>query len=291
MTTQPGLAAQLSTLGVLRVSGADARDFLQRILSNPVAVDTEHAEFGALCRPSGRTLSNFILYEWQDSLQLLLSLDLLTTVQAELNKYVLASRVRIQPAGLACLGLAGDQHRMPTQPMQVHGDPEHVSIRLPGDTPWHLLCGQSQTLNAIHAQAVQAGLPAGTDAAWTLLEISARLARISLACSDKHLPQALELDRLGGLDFNKGCYPGQEVVIRLQHRGTLKRRLCTLRSTQPLQAGAPVLQRTGGNAGEVVQAAPHPEGGSLALAVLTTAAMAQPLEEGHTLILPSNHGQ
>lgn len=284
------LVAELSELGVLRVRGADARAFLRRILSNPVTADAEHAEFGALCQSNGRVIANFILYAWQDCLHLLLSLDLMETVSRELGKYVLASRVVIEPAQAetARMGLAGEDAAavlerhcgtLPAEAMHVRPHPEYTLIRLPGEKPWFVLCGQPQALGVLWQAARDHGLQAGAGEAWRLLEIMHRLARISATASGRHLPQALELERLGGLDFNKGCYPGQEVIVRLRHRGRLKRGLYTVCSQRlPLEAGAPILRETdGAPAGEIVHAASLPQGGSLALAVLLIESANQPL--------------
>ena len=166
---------------------------------------------------------------------------------------------------------------LPENAMRALSQPGYTLIRLPGQPPWFVLCGQPQALGDIWQKARDHGLPTGAGAAWRLLEVTHRLARISKASSGRHLPQALDLERLGGLDFNKGCYPGQEVIVRLRHRGRLKRGLYLIRSQRPLETGAPILQDNGTPAGEVVHAAPSPEGGSLALAVLSTEAADTPL--------------
>lgn len=286
---KPRLAAELSELGVLRVSGADSHEFLRRILSNPVNVNTHQAEYGALCQPNGRVISNFLLCERADGLYLLPSLDLVEPTRAELSKYVLNSQVEIRPVQdtIARMGLAGDAATaligdccdgIPEQPFAALTRPEYTVIRLPGEAPWFALCGDPQALGEVWQAAQRHGLQAAAANAWALVEITNHLARLTLASSAKHLPQALGLERFGTLDFDKGCYPGQEVIIRLSHRGKLKRHLHALRSTLPFSADESILQANGEPAGAVVHAAGHPEGG-YALAVLADTAAA-PLSHG-----------
>lgn len=287
---KPQLVAELSELGVLCVTGTDSRDFLRRILSNPVNTNTHQAEYGAICQPNGRVISNFLLCERADGLYLLPSLDLTEATRVELSKYVLSSQVEIHSAltTTARMGLAGHAATallsescgsIPEQPFAALTRPEYTVIRLPGETPWFALCGDPQALSNIWRTAQQHGLHAAAANAWALVEIANHLARLTRASSAKHLPQALDLERFGALDFDKGCYPGQEVITRLSHRGKLKRHLHVLRSTQPFNASESILQANGEPAGEVVHAARHPEGGC-ALAVLADFAADAPLSHG-----------
>ena len=92
----------------------------------------------------------------------------------------------------------------------------------------------------------------------------------------------VNLDRLHAVDFRKGCYPGQEVIARTHYLGRIKRRMFVLRAVEasPPVPGSPVFA---GSAvvGEIVRAAPHPDGGCLALAVLRRDSDASPLALGH----------
>ncbi len=95
---------------------------------------------------------------------------------------------------------------------------------------------------------------------------------VSAAVTGEFLPQMLNLDALDAVDFRKGCYLGQEVVARAQHRGRVKRRLARLtwRGAAAPEPGADVTDDAGKPQGVVVQSARHGDGGGLALAVLRT---------------------
>ncbi|MDZ7748958.1 MAG: hypothetical protein U5K43_09010 [Halofilum sp. (in: g-proteobacteria)] len=104
---------------------------------------------------------------------------------------------------------------------------------------------------------------------WRLLEIEAGIPRVYDATAGQFVAQMLNLDRLGAIDFHKGCYPGQEVIARTHYLGRIKRRMYVLRvddATPPPPGSA--IHAGGDTVGSCVDAAAHPEGGCLALAVL-----------------------
>jgi tRNA-modifying protein YgfZ len=111
--------------------------------------------------------------------------------------------------------------------------------------------------------------------AWRWLEVRSGVARVVTATSEQFVPQMLNLELLGGVDFQKGCYPGQEVVARSQYRGTLKRRTYLMDSAGPLSSGAEVFHSAdpGQPAGMVVLAASLPDGRHAALVELKMAAV------------------
>jgi hypothetical protein len=114
---------------------------------------------------------------------------------------------------------------------------------------------------------------------WALQDIQAGVPMVSLATQDQLIPQMANLELLGGVDFRKGCYPGQEIVARLQYRGEVKRRTYRLRADVPLasgqalyaddvpgQAAGTVLNVAGGEALAVLQVA-SADGGAAIRAV------------------------
>jgi folate-binding protein YgfZ len=105
-------------------------------------------------------------------------------------------------------------------------------------------------------------LPALPRDTWSWLEVRSGVARVVAATADHFVPQMLNLELVGGVDFRKGCYPGQEVVARSQYRGTLKRRTVMVEASGPLAPGAEVFHPSDPSqpAGEVVLAAPGPQG-------------------------------
>jgi folate-binding protein YgfZ len=103
--------------------------------------------------------------------------------------------------------------------------------------------------------------------AWRALEVRSGIPVIEAATVDQFVPQMLNFEIVGGVDFKKGCYPGQEVVARSQYRGSIKRRMFLFECDVPLAAGQEVFQSADAiqPAGMVVNAAPVPSAGSVAL--------------------------
>jgi len=122
---------------------------------------------------------------------------------------------------------------------------------------------------ADRARLASALADAGEEA-WFLQEIRDGLPRVTLATQELFVPQMVNLERLGAVDFHKGCYPGQEIVARTQYRGALKRRMIRARVGSAAAAGDELFAEdvAGQPAGVVVNAAAAPEGGSELLCVL-----------------------
>jgi folate-binding protein YgfZ len=127
-------------------------------------------------------------------------------------------------------------------------------------------------------------------ASWRLADIDARLPWIDAATRDEFVPQALALDKLGAVRFDKGCYPGQEIAARLHFRGGNKQRLVriTLSGDADARPGLAILGEAG-TAGTVLYAARSAPSRSEALAVLAESAFALPSlasDEGHAALIP-----
>ncbi len=116
-----------------------------------------------------------------------------------------------------------------------------------------------------------AGVPdAAAQAGWRLHDIRQGWANLPRNAEPEFLPPALGLGHLGATAFDKGCYPGQEIVARLHHRGGHKYRLCHLHGARPIPVG-PVPGSTGGTAVWILDAVAFPEGvDALAVIPITT---------------------
>jgi folate-binding protein YgfZ len=118
---------------------------------------------------------------------------------------------------------------------------------------------------------------------WRWLEVQSGLPTIEAATVDQFVPQMLNYELLGGVDFKKGCYPGQEVVARSQYRGTVKRRMFLFDVNAEARAGQEVFHSSEAAqpAGMVVNAAPRPDAtGCSALVEIKLSA----LSEGSVLL-------
>ena len=201
--------ARLSRYGLLVVTGADARDFLHAQLTNDIAqLPADRAALAGWCTAKGRLLASLLVIPSPDGFLLQLARDIAPTVAKRLSMYVLRSKVKItdESDAWAQYGHWG----APPAGVTWHGSTVTVPI---GNTR-HLKIGKGLAQGC-----------SGAEDAWTLEEIRAGRPLISAATQDKFVPQMVNLEKLGAVDFKKGCYPGQEIVARAQYRGQVKRRM------------------------------------------------------------------
>lgn len=230
-----GGACRLPSIGVIRAVGADAAAFLHGQLSNDVKLlGYDRARLAAFCTPQGRMLASLVLGRHRneagdDEYWLACSTDLLPATLKRLSMFVLRAKAKLGDASaeLVAVGLAGAaaaQALGPDAPAVAWAKADRdgaMLIRLPdGDgVPRWLWLGP-----AAAAEALLAGLPALAPADWAWAEVNSGVAPVLAATSGQFVPQMLNYELVGGVDFKKGCYPGQEVVARSQYLGKLKRR-------------------------------------------------------------------
>jgi len=135
--------------------------------------------------------------------------------------------------------------------------------------------GTPRWLLAQPADAPAPALPALPADAWAALEVRSGVVRITAATVEQFVPQMVNLELVGGVNFKKGCYPGQEIVARSQYRGTLKRRAQVMTSDQPLQPGQEVFHDAdpGQPAGMVVLSGSLPGAPAVALVEVKLSAL------------------
>lgn len=138
------------------------------------------------------------------------------------------------------------------------------------------MIGAPGALQALWTRLAVHATPVGTDV-WWLLDILAGVPQVFKASLEEFVPQMVNLPAVGGVSFQKGCYPGQEIVARMHYLGTLKRRmyLAHIALDEPPAPATPIYE-SGADAtqsvGNIVYAQRAPEGGCAALAVLVIAA-------------------
>ena len=273
---------RLPHLGVIQAQGDDAVKFLHGQLTQDFSLlDLHTARLAALCSPKGRMLASFIGFKRAGGEVLLVChQDLLAQTLKRLCMFVLRAKVKLSDASdqFALYGLLGDTTKTIAEQPTITGakaDLEQgtlINLHPAGTTPRQLwLCSTDSP--------APAG-PSATLDAWLWGEVRSGVATLSAAVVEAFVPQMLNYESVGGVNFKKGCYPGQEVVARSQFRGTLKRRTYLVHSPVALKAGDPVFSPTDPEqpAGTVVQAAVAPQGGFDALVSLQVAAV-----EGGTL--------
>ena len=276
--------ADLEYMGVIAVHGSDAGAFLQSQLSNDIRkLDTGGSQLSAFCTPKGRMLGLMRIFRFDDGYYLRLPADSLEAVLQRLRMYVLRSNVSLEDASenFLRIGVSGtDADRVirsatgacPDAVNRVAQAGPLTIIRVPGTEPrFEVFASATKAAQSLWDALNVHGAPVG-ESAWRLLEIRAGLPVVFAASAELFVPQMANLQLVDGVSFSKGCYPGQEIVARMQYLGTLKRRmyLGLIGQDSTVPPGAELFSGTDGvqAIGRIVDAQPHPDGGQLALAVL-----------------------
>jgi hypothetical protein len=286
VTAGPSGALRLADWGLIRARGADAASFLHGQLTQDVtALGATEARLAGYCSAKGRLLASFVLWRTDaDTIDLACSADLLASTLKRLSLFVLRAKCKLSDASaeVALYGLAGAEATAwlgddaPARPWTTTAAGAGRALRLPDGAgqPRYLL---SLPLAAVAdaAAAPAPALPALSADDWRWLEVKSGVVRIEAATAEHFVPQMVNLELVGGVNFQKGCYPGQEIVARSQYRGTLKRRLMAFDSEAPLAAGQEVFHSAdpGQPAGLVALAAARPGGGSSAQVEIKLAAL------------------
>lgn len=213
--------ARLNRYGLLVVTGADARDFLHAQLTNDIAnLPAERAALAGWCTAKGRLLASMLVIPSADGYLLQLARDLALTVAKRLSMFIFRSKVKIADESDAWAQYGIWDEALDVPGVRWKGDV--VTVRVAQDR--FLRMGRTLSLTADKPEE-----------AWTLEEIRAGRPLISAATQDKFVPQMVNFEALGAINFQKGCYPGQEIVARAQYRGEVKRRMARVQLPQGLQ--------------------------------------------------------
>jgi len=280
------VACPLTGLAVLAIGGADAAAFLQGQLSCDVlALAPAACRYGSFNSPKGRMLANFVLWRRApDGFGMLIAADIAEPVAKRLRMYVLRSKVTIADvsADTQRVGVGGPQaHRaveatfgVVPAPFEARDLPSPFAVTLLGLNGNRFVALAPATgadvLAPLSAQCVT-----GDFAVWRWLTIRAGTPVVTAATQDAFVAQAANLDVLGGIDFQKGCYTGQEIIARTQYLGRLKERAFLFHTEATRVATgeriySPAFEVQ--SCGTVVNAAPAPDGGTDLLAVVQIAA-------------------
>jgi folate-binding protein YgfZ len=259
-----GVAA-LPHLGVIRAEGDEAARFLQGQLTNDFALlGTGEARLAAFCNAKGRMQASFVgIKRSAAEILLVCSGDVLAPTLKRLSMFVMRAKVKLSDAtgDFGLYGLAGAAARAHGADggapwRQWQQDAASVVELYPAD-------GQPRALwVAPRGEAPPAG-PSMPHALWLWGEVRSAIATVTAPIAEAFVPQMLNYESVGGVNFKKGCYPGQEVVARSQFRGTLKRRAFVAHADGEVQVGQEVFQAADAEqpVGLVAQAAPAPQGG------------------------------
>lgn len=270
----------LTHVGLIRASGADAGDFLHNLMTNDVKHLVPHlAQHNSLCSAKGRMLASFLIWREGADYLLQLSRDLHPAILKKLGMYVLRSKVKLSDASgdHALMGVAGNGVDAALQALGVDLKPnlrtaafaEGTAIRL--DEQRIQIAARTESAAGVWQRLAATARPAGTEV-WRWLDIRAGIPQITARTQEEFVPQMANFELIGGVSFQKGCYPGQEIVARTQYLGKLKRRMYLAHLAQDAapEAGTHLYSADMAeqSCGMVVNSAQAPDGGHDLLAVI-----------------------
>lgn len=229
----PSGVAKLEHLGIIRVTGADAASFLQGQLTSDVALlGMNESRLAAFCSAKGRMQASFIIYkrpavdpaQTTPDIYMICSHDILAPTLKRLSMFVMRAKAKLTDVTdeFNIFGLTGNaitsiaSQAINTATTTIFNTSTVIAL--------HPALGQSRAWCIIPVGDAAPVGDALSAELWHWGEVHAGVATISAPVVEAFVPQMLNYESVGGVNFKKGCYPGQEVVARSQFRGTLKRR-------------------------------------------------------------------
>lgn len=271
--------APLAGFRVITAAGSDALAFLHgQVTQDITGLKPEAAALAGYCTAKGRLLATMVAWRATQTddpegpqLHALVRDDLADALIKRLGMFVLRAKAKLSSADLQAGGVTAAPAQVEALAAAAGGDLPHVPwqrAELPSGTwigapsadtqrRWWWIATAAQFDS--HGAALAALLGRTDEDSWRAADLAAGLPWIAQATQDVFIPQTVNLDLIGGVNFRKGCYPGQEVVARSHYRGTVKRRMAygTLADGGPVAAGTDVYDATQPNepCGRVVDAA------------------------------------
>ena len=257
--------AELVHLGVIRIAGEDAAKFIHGQLTQDFSLlGQDAARLSAFCSAKGRMQASFIGFKRPNGDILLIgSADLVPATAKRLAMFVMRAKAKVTDATteFSIWGLAGNAIK--TIAFGAYSTWAKADFDAASVINLYPALGVSRQL---WVAPVGGPAPAGPElepALWAWGEVHSGVATLSAPLAEAFVPQMLNYESIGGVNFKKGCYPGQEVVARSQFRGTLKRRAYLVHSAQAMEPGQSIFMPDDAEqpVATVVQVAAAPSGG------------------------------
>jgi folate-binding protein YgfZ len=279
-----GFVAPVTDQGLIALTGEDSAGFLHNQLTNDVEhLGLDDVRLAGYCTPKGRLQATFLMWRDEESIFLQLPREIQPPLQKRLSMFVMRAKTKLSdatdaPATQVVLGLGGGMAEatlqtwfdpLPERPFSKVDHPLGTLLRVADAFGaarylWLTSAAIAETVAPVLAGKLNVG---GNDT-WRLTEIHAAVPQVSAATQEQFVPQMINLELLGGVNFKKGCYPGQEIVARSQYLGKLKRRTALVRiASSDARAGVEVYADSDPSqpCGMVVNAAQNGLGGVDAL--------------------------
>lgn len=249
----------LPALGLSQASGEDAAHFLHNQLTNDVEhLPANEARLAGYCSPKGRMLASLLMWRTEQGIFLQMPREIQPAVQKRLQMFVLRSKAKLADVSeqFAILGLSGDAaapalapwfKELPTSSYAKIDSPAGTLIRMNdvAGAPRYMWIAPVDIAEQAWPELSKTLVPRPSSA-WRLSDIRAGIPQIVQATQEQFVPQMVNFELVGGVNFKKGCYPGQEIVARSQYLGKLKRRMmrATISTQEPVHAGTEIFSST-----------------------------------------------
>ncbi len=275
----------LSHLGLIRANGEDALDFLHGQFTNDLKlVSNEISQLSSYCNPKGRMLAIFRIFKRNDDYYLLLRKDVIEAVLKKLNMFKLMAKVELTDASdeLIVMGLSGSNAEILMN---------KINLPIPENLNESITNNQTTVINSLGTESRFLLISPPEEAisnwteltesctqtsyeTWELIDIQNGIPHVTAETSEAFIPQMVNLELIGGVNFQKGCYPGQEIVARTHYLGKPNRRMyrITIENSETPSVGTNIFSKADGEqaVGKIVNAQSINDNACEALAVLRT---------------------
>lgn len=249
----------LTHLQLVKITGVDARDFLQGQLTNDLNTLNDEWQYSAYCSPKGRALAVFIVWKDGDTFYILLESSVKESVIKRLRMYVMRSKVVLEECGASLIGTLNNKRSQDSEEGVDRSKERFLVSRTVNSHTLHF--GSRAIVVRLDTEPVtQISNTINQD--WVTQDILDGLPRVTTESIELFIPQMLNLDLLNGISFKKGCYTGQEIIARMRYLGKLKQRsfVCSIAKQSVIKIGEKVIdgnEKTVGNITNCVSEGSH----------------------------------
>lgn len=218
-------AFNLKELSVIEVTGEDDAEFLHGQFTNHIKNLGSAFRLAAYCQPQGRILALMRVFKKEDSYYLVMPCDLVEGFIKRLSMFILRSKVAIKLRDdLTVYGLIGTQADLPAvDEIVLQGEVVLARVADWGNQQRAMAIAPKTVLSSKYTEAAES-------ARWFESEIETSMPWVFAKTKEAFIPQWINLEKIGGLVFDKGCYPGQEIISRVQHIGSTPRRMTIVKA-------------------------------------------------------------
>ena len=217
---------KLEHLGIVEIKGGDSAEFLQGQMTQDIySIKDSEATLTSVLNPQGRIISTAFVFKWGESFILMVSNEVLDKLISWLSRFILRSEVEITKLEDSIFGLNQENAKKLCNILNVENNDisfesdESCLKTIEADDERAFLIGKSENL------LDDLSISTLTTKDWKMSDINASIPIIYGENIEKFIPQMVNLDLINGISFSKGCYTGQEIVARVQHKGKVKQRM------------------------------------------------------------------